>query len=100
MNMKVFRVNDCDCVVAETPKEAQEWYMKEYRTQADECDGADEVAWDSEMWVDINDVAEEERKNIKEVSDNGELASMTYEWVYTKLYQDREVPFHISSTEF
>jgi hypothetical protein len=49
--MKVFKMNDCDWVAANSAEEAIKWYMKEFGVGRDEIyDELEEESLDREIW--------------------------------------------------
>lgn len=96
--MRVFKVNDCDWVAAKSFDEASEWYIKEYGAEDDECWLEYESSLDDKVWVGIDDLSEEELRMTQTIKDG--FAHKTYKWVMEHIYQNKQTPYLIASTEY
>jgi hypothetical protein len=112
--MKVFKMNDCDCVAAETKEEAVEWYNKEITdeytySEVTEIDIEKEMMWygfEVEGLADLCDYCIKEKiKTSFEMKigwrDYTFSIKMTFATAlyFDKLY-NKVTPYIISSTEY
>lgn len=101
MEMKVFKMNDCDWVVATSKEEAKSWYMNEVGFTAEEVDTdfEREVSLENTMGYELADIPEEERGKFPTKTYYGiEFASVPFWWV---IKQDNITkPCVIASTEY
>jgi hypothetical protein len=104
--VKVFKMNDCECVCAENKEKALEWYSEEFGYEGID-DIVNEVDKNTHMWYSMDAeclkeyLKEHRNEVIKIQSDrNGELCEVlvTYEWAIKK--DEITQPCVISSTEF
>jgi hypothetical protein len=103
MLMKVFKMNDCDWVAAETEEQAQEFYAKETGFDLEmeiKPDFEGEVSLDNTMFVGLDELSEEEREKTQEIKQFGceSFVSKSFRWVIEK--DKITEPCIISSTEY
>lgn len=91
--MKVFSIDDIDCVAAKTKEEAIEWYENEHDV---EVENVEEVKLDKEIWTSVPD--EEMREDEKTfVHDNQTLVKRSYAYVIER--NGKTDPYIISTSE-
>jgi hypothetical protein len=101
--MKVFKMNDCDWVAAETEEQAKEFYAKEtgYDLEMEvKPDFEGEVSLEDTMYIGVDELPEEEQSMAQEMTKFGKelYVSRPFRWVIEK--DKITEPCIISSTEF
>lgn len=99
--MKVYKMNECDHVAAHSEKEAKEYYFT-FDGTMDEINGnfEGEVSLDDEMYVDFDDLPEEEKGFVQKMKlIGGQLWVLKpFRWVLENDKKDE--PYIICSTEY
>jgi hypothetical protein len=100
--MRVFKMNDCDWVCAETEEQAKEFYKNEVGFDENEINEefVGEVSIQDEMLIEVDDLPiEEQNQRQKMKMYAGTLfAYKTFEWVIK--HENITKPCIISSTEY
>ncbi|PIE97218.1 hypothetical protein CO726_02630 [Bacillus fungorum] len=100
--MKVFKMNDCDWVCAETEEQAKEFYKNECGFEDDEVNEyfEGEVSLNTMMHVDADDLPEEELTKCQQMTKYGDtlLILKPFKWVIE--HENITSPCVIASTEY
>ncbi|WP_416730280.1 hypothetical protein [Fictibacillus sp. JL2B1089] len=101
--MKVFKMNDCDWVAAETEEQAKSFYANQTGFDLQEEINPDfegEVSLNDTMFIGVNELPEEELLMPQETTKYGNelYVSRSFHWVIEK--DKITEPCIISSTEF
>lgn len=110
---KIYRMNDCDTLIAYSKKEAVDWYFKEWNSTdtkeeiAIECERETDLSktfwWNcrspKELWDRVNKLTEEEE--IKVSTWAGDPAYLvSFQYVIENLLERLDIPGLICTTEY
>ncbi|MGG3964996.1 hypothetical protein [Heyndrickxia faecalis] len=98
--MKVFKMNECDLVAAETEGQAKEFYKKEFGFDDIAIDFEGEVPLTDTILINVDDLLEEEQLLTQEFTRSGNelFVNRSFKWVIEK--EKITSPCIIASTEY